>query len=60
VIADPFISPFGLTITPALSYAPLVRKPDLTRASESYLKVEEDTVSATPCLPLAYDDNGHG
>ena len=57
-MAEPFISPLGLTITPALSYEVVSADLDL-RNRFMYLEVEEDTVSPTPCLALADDNSGH-
>jgi hypothetical protein len=60
VIADPFISPFGLTMTPALSYKFALRESQRTHEVKApNLKVEEHAVSPTPCLTLADNDGGH-
>ena len=52
VIPDPFISPLGFTITPALSASqPISPKPTL--------EVEEHTVLSSPALSLSHHDGGH-
>ena len=50
VIPDPFISPLGLTITPALSI-------HYGMSSNPTFEVEEDTVLSSPALSLS-DNNG--
>ena len=52
VIPDPFISPLGFTITPALSI-PQPSTPILT------LEVEEHAVLSSPALSLSHHDGGH-
>lgn len=59
VMAEPFISPLGLTITPALSCRGLRTNDDEIKGG-AHLEVEEDTVSPAPGLALADDDGGHG
>ena len=52
VIPDPFISPLGFTITPALSASqPISPKPTL--------EVEEHAVLSSPALSLSHHDGGH-
>jgi hypothetical protein len=61
VIAEPFISPLGLTITPALSYRYKVnfsRYGDY-RQEGTDLKVEEDTISPAPCFSLTNNNSRH-
>jgi hypothetical protein len=57
VMAEPFISPFGFTMTPALSYIYEARVWSL--AGYTYLKVEEEAITSTPGLALADDDGRH-
>ena len=52
VIPDPFISPLGFTITPALSISQ-PSTPILT------LEVEEHAVLSSPALSLSHHDGGH-
>ena len=52
VIPDPFISPLGFTITPALSTTHLLN-------SNPTLKVEIDTVLSSPALSLSDNNSGH-
>lgn len=59
-MAEPFISPFGLTITPALSCNKLSLQAASARAEVTYLKVEENTVLPPPRLALTDDDDRHG
>ena len=56
-MAEPFISPLGLTMTPALSYKYEVYVWSL--AGYTYLKVEKETITSTPGLALADDDGRH-
>ena len=52
VIPDPFISPLGFTITPALSASqPISPQPTL--------EVEEHAVLSSPALSLSHHDGGH-
>ncbi|SRR5258707_2458462 len=57
VMAEPFISPLGFTMTPALSYKCEVRVWSL--AEYAYLKVEEETITSTPGFALTDDDGRH-
>ena len=63
-MAEPFISPLGLTMTPALSYSRShqIRGGFSGRkmGENAYLEVEEDTISPAPGLALTDDDGGHG
>ena len=52
VIPDPFISPLGFTITPALS----INHPP---KQESTLEVQEDSVLSSPALSLSDHNSGH-
>ena len=52
VIPDPFISPLGFTITPALSMHHL-NQPTLT------LKVEIDSILSSPTLSLSHYNSRH-
>ena len=52
VIPDPFISPLGFTITPALSISHST-PPPIT------LEVQEHAVLASPALSLSHHDGGH-
>jgi len=57
-MADPFISPLGFTMTPALSYK-YMRSVYGSLAEYTYLKVEEEAITSTPGLTLADDDGRH-
>jgi hypothetical protein len=63
VMADPFISPLGLTICARpisiLFASPLKPFPECTHHTGVVLEVEEDTVCSPPGLALADDDSGH-
>lgn len=52
VIPDPFISPLGFTITPALSI-------HYSIPSQSTLKVEIDSILSSPALSLSHHNSGH-
>ena len=52
VIPDPFISPLGFTITPALSI-------HYSIPSQSTLKVEIDSILSSPALSLSHHDSRH-
>ena len=54
VMADPFISPLGLTMTPALSCRKYFSV-DVSgvRMIKTDLEIEENTISPTPCFTLA-------
>ena len=52
VIPDPFISPLGLTITPALSI-------HQSYQSKSTLKIEIDSILSSPALSLSHHDSRH-
>ena len=58
VIPDPFISPFGLTITPALSVhrMQMLERVDMFVQLKLTLKIKEMTFSSADTLALA-DDN---
>lgn len=59
VMAEPFISPLGFTMTPALSYKDEYILDVLMVSSwvETCLKVEEEPITPTPGFALAdYDD----
>ena len=52
VIPDPFISPLGFTITPALSI-------HYSIPSQSTLKVEIDSILSSPALSLSHYNSRH-
>lgn len=57
VMAEPFISPFGLTMTPALSAGECRVSGCGSRATADArtLKVQEDTIATAPRFPLAHN-----
>ena len=52
VIPDPFISPLGLTMTPALSTSQ-------AKTANLTLEVEIHAVLSSPALSLSHDNSGH-
>ena len=52
VIPDPFISPLGLTMTPALSTSQ-------TKTINLTLEVEIHSVLSSPALSLSHNNGGH-
>lgn len=57
VTADPFISPLGLTITPALSIKQMVKNTQIKIGNT--LKVEIVAFSSTESFALSDDNGGH-
>jgi len=59
-MAEPFISPLGLTITPALSYASKVEFREIWWSQKgTNLEIEEDTISPAPRFALTNYDSRH-
>jgi hypothetical protein len=61
VMAEPFISPLGFTMTPALSYkvCHILGVFHIELLVETCLEIEEETVTPTPGLSLADNDGRH-
>jgi hypothetical protein len=57
VMAEPFISPLALTMTPALSYGHWEFA--VYDQLDTYLEVQEHTISSTPRLALSDNDSRH-
>lgn len=61
-MAEPFISPLGFTMTPALSYTTTnihQERVAFPGGHDTCLKVEEETVAAAPRFALADHDRRH-